>query len=822
MNFLIELSLKATIILLVSALIIVMSHKLSAQFRHWIISLTFIILLILPVAVKWIPRFELPVPVHLSRTNQAFVESLSQKNQLSRLEQINEVRTQSTPFSDYSKKGPVNQHVEEMLIGTQHPFDKSSQEIATTAIPSSSHWHLTLFIIWLGISACFILRLSWGIIQVHLLAQKSIPFSTNQMINVPQAVKVVHHEEVSVPMTYSLFRPTILLPSMAKDWPKETIHAVLLHELAHIRRYDFWIHVCSSVSASLYWFHPLMWWIKHRQWVEREKACDEYVLKMGISPQNYATQLVYVAKNLARPIKDLFPVPMIYPSKMKVRVLAILSFNKTSYSFDKQLKYVSIILYMSGVVILTSFVPREIEPTVLANTKVISRIHQQQLSMSALTRSSRSAGITKEQNNPGVRLGFLDNSLKIKLFKEPDSLINKKFIVSRINVPDTDTSYSHLGSERSEDTAYDSVATRGKYVSWKSSTSEIHIWTYGNFRCLPDYPYLEVDSPKDMIIIKEKRNGLLGNKTYQLIITKAPYDGVLVHSYIDDNVNSFSGYYHSRDPLFLFSIDGEWGHMWKRKKKWIDKNLHDISRHLMINKSNRNPWKTLLQDDSFIKEQHEMKKIRYVGKDEVSSLFTKIFPEWWNEDTMTSLTYPKVHLNDFPVVSQGATSGQRLGIITKAGRQQASEVTTGGTAGGDMTKVGQKFGTIIRDIPETSLLKDLHFHLRFNDYDRIFFNLYLLKVEKGEIVHTLTKEPIRFNVSNKNPWVSAELENYQLVTEGDVLVVLELEKLEGKHKNGRLFFTHAKEKYVPIHKKYEEYWWEFTEAGFAFYFTVEH
>jgi beta-lactamase regulating signal transducer with metallopeptidase domain len=96
--------------------------------------------------------------------------------------------------------------------------------------------------------------------------------------------------------TWGVVRPRLLLPADAPDWPAERIRVVLAHELAHIRRADWLVHMLADGFRMLFWFNPAAWLFAHRLRRESEHACDDQVLATGVEPDTYAFHLLDLAR----------------------------------------------------------------------------------------------------------------------------------------------------------------------------------------------------------------------------------------------------------------------------------------------------------------------------------------------------------------------------------------------------------------------------------------------------------------------------------------------------------------------------------------------
>ena len=84
------------------------------------------------------------------------------------------------------------------------------------------------------------------------------------------------------PGVFGILRPVLMWPAGIEDrLSDEQIEAILAHEVAHVRRRDNLAALIHMLVEAVFWFHPLVWWIGARLVDERERACDEDVVRLG-------------------------------------------------------------------------------------------------------------------------------------------------------------------------------------------------------------------------------------------------------------------------------------------------------------------------------------------------------------------------------------------------------------------------------------------------------------------------------------------------------------------------------------------------------------
>lgn len=125
------------------------------------------------------------------------------------------------------------------------------------------------------------------------------------------------------PGVFGIFRPVLVLPEgIAEHLTPAQFESVLAHELCHARRRDNLAAAVHMLVEALFWFHPLLWWIRLRLVEERERACDEEVLRAAADPQDYAEGIVAVCRHYLK--SPVVCVSGVTGSKLTRRVEAIM------------------------------------------------------------------------------------------------------------------------------------------------------------------------------------------------------------------------------------------------------------------------------------------------------------------------------------------------------------------------------------------------------------------------------------------------------------------------------------------------------------------
>jgi beta-lactamase regulating signal transducer with metallopeptidase domain len=148
-------------------------------------------------------------------------------------------------------------------------------------------------------------------------------------LGISRRLTLLEGSRLDTPVTWGLTFPVILLPSNAHSWDNDQLRNALLHEMAHVRRLDALTQLLAQIATAVFWFNPLVWWAAQQMRKECEHACDDYVLRSGVTPSRYAEDLLTMVRRMKASVRPhpgaLAALAMSHPSEFEERLMAIIN-----------------------------------------------------------------------------------------------------------------------------------------------------------------------------------------------------------------------------------------------------------------------------------------------------------------------------------------------------------------------------------------------------------------------------------------------------------------------------------------------------------------
>ncbi len=179
--------------------------------------------------------------------------------------------------------------------------------VVRPAVTLPGTWALYLFGAWFAICAWQLGGVGRGLWHLYTLRKSCVAIdpatldpllqSTLARNQSPREIVLCTSELTQVPTALGLVKPAIVIPAwVMQELSASELNQILLHEVAHLRRWDDWTNLAQKLVKAVFFFHPAVWWIERKVSLEREMACDDAVLAETASPRAYAECLAHLAE----------------------------------------------------------------------------------------------------------------------------------------------------------------------------------------------------------------------------------------------------------------------------------------------------------------------------------------------------------------------------------------------------------------------------------------------------------------------------------------------------------------------------------------------
>ena len=355
---LLDVALKGAVLLALAGLATAALWRASAAMRHLVWSLTMAGLLALPVLSAFLPQWRvLPQWSHVAQPPSAVA-----------------VPQPPPTVTDAVLKplvGQTQNHGESPVIPS---LPVSAQPRAAVPHQTTRPWSDWLLPFWILGAALMLLPVIVGRLALWRLSRSARPVGSGswsallqtltQQMRLRRSVILLETDLPVMPMAWGIRRARVLVPAESENWTPERRRAVLLHEIAHVRRRDCLTQLLTNLACAMHWFNPLAWVARRWMVAERERACDDLVLAAGFEPTDYAQHLLQIASTLRGGLLTSgAAIAMARPSKLEGRLLAVLDRKRSRRGLTRPLVLAGLVLTLGIAVPLACLRPQALPDT---------------------------------------------------------------------------------------------------------------------------------------------------------------------------------------------------------------------------------------------------------------------------------------------------------------------------------------------------------------------------------------------------------------------------------------------------------------------------
>ena len=317
MTFLLDVTLRSSILLAMGLTLMPLLRRQSAALRHLVLYACLMCAAAMPLATWLVPQWQaldvagvLPEPVIDSVAPLAWARQPDRR-------------------LDALQTGAVTGSTAQSLIGA----------VDAIVLP-----------IWLTGAVLSVLMLGIGLARLYRIdARSALVQNSPWQDGLPPSATVRMTHCPGLLLVWGALRPTIIVPTAALSWAPERVSVVLHHEAAHIRRRDWILQIGAELVRAVYWFHPLVWIACARLRAESEIACDDAVIAEGAAGLDYATHVVEIARELTTE-RELPAPAIVRASTLERRVRAMLDHTRNRKPLSLHIRGVALGIVLAATV----------------------------------------------------------------------------------------------------------------------------------------------------------------------------------------------------------------------------------------------------------------------------------------------------------------------------------------------------------------------------------------------------------------------------------------------------------------------------------------
>jgi beta-lactamase regulating signal transducer with metallopeptidase domain len=347
---LMDAALKGAILVLVAAGAAYILRKRSASSRHAVWTAAVVGHLAIPALVLILPAWRMPV-----LPPAPWIQSASAPSVINVADKLSNTSGTTVAAKNATRPAvsPSATTPSASASGNVPQGEKTGGPVASTPATGRAPIGFSpiLATLWFVGALLVLVRLAIGTWRVNQLSREGVRVEDGVWLSLAQRLAnrlgvtrpliLLRGERLAVPVTWGIVYPAVLLPQDADTWTEERRRFVLVHEMAHVKRFDALTQLLAQLALAVFWFDPLVWFAAHQMRMEREHACDDYVLRDGTAPSLYAGELLEMVRSIGTPTHDraapaFAALAMARRSEFEGRMLAILDPRVDRKSLQKR------------------------------------------------------------------------------------------------------------------------------------------------------------------------------------------------------------------------------------------------------------------------------------------------------------------------------------------------------------------------------------------------------------------------------------------------------------------------------------------------------
>jgi uncharacterized protein YjbI with pentapeptide repeats/beta-lactamase regulating signal transducer with metallopeptidase domain len=234
---------------------------------------------------------------------------------------------QATNSSARAPAAPSRHHLRVYKTSPVLPAQETLRRPERLQVTLPAWLAIAIFAAWLLLAAYALVRLAIGLVRLEQLKRDALPLAVEYRDEMPQwlrankgarDVRLCVSDETDVPVAVGLFDAMILIPhSLLDQLSQPEVDQICLHELAHLRRADDWTNGLQRVITALLGWNPAAQFIGQQLDLEREVACDDWVLSFVGTVRPYALCLTKMAEHASWP-RHPIPAPGVFATRKHI------------------------------------------------------------------------------------------------------------------------------------------------------------------------------------------------------------------------------------------------------------------------------------------------------------------------------------------------------------------------------------------------------------------------------------------------------------------------------------------------------------------------